>query len=194
LAAFPPNEAKLKLRPIACLVAVLQLTSVALAQVPASPYAGQDERDIKALSPEDIDSYQSGKGLGLAKAAELNGYAGPRHVLELASQLNLTPEQRAKTEALFTSMTSEAASLGQLLVLEERKLDRLFAAKVITPELLSNSLREIGALQARVRAAHLLAHIAQVDILSREQNRQYVQLRGYESPGAHPGHGTQHAH
>jgi Spy/CpxP family protein refolding chaperone len=184
----------LKIRPIAYLVAALQFTSVALAQEPASPYLGQEERDIKALSPEDVDAYLTGKGMGLAKAAELNGYAGPRHVLELASQLDLTPEQRTKTEALFTSMASEAASLGQLLVLEERKLDRLFATKAITPALLSNSLTEIGGLQAKVRAAHLQAHIAQVEILSPEQNRRYVQLRGYESPGEHSGHGSQHSH
>jgi len=184
----------LKLRPIACLSTSILFTSVVLAQVSPSPYAGQEVRDIKSLSPDDVDAYLSGKGMGLAKAAELNGYAGPKHVLELASQLDLTSEQRAKTEALFTSMASEAALLGRSLVSEERKLDQLFATKAITPELLSNSLTEIGALQAKVRAAHLQAHIAQVDILTPEQNRRYAQLRGYENSGEHSGHGSQHRH
>lgn len=42
--------------------------------------------------------------MGLAKAAELNGYPGPLHVLELAVDLSLTAEQKAATETLFKSM------------------------------------------------------------------------------------------
>ena len=32
----------------------------------ASPYAGQESRDIKALSADDVQSYLSGKGMGFA--------------------------------------------------------------------------------------------------------------------------------
>jgi Spy/CpxP family protein refolding chaperone len=182
----------MKLHAIACLIASFHFASVAL--VAASPYAGQEARDIKSLSPDDVNAYLSGKGMGLAKAAELNGYAGPSHVLELAPQLALTPEQRAKTEALFASMEAKATLLGQALVEEERKLDRLFATKAITPELLSISLVEIGSLQAKVRGAHLEAHLAQVEILTPEQNARYAQLRGYEGSGTHSGHDGQHKH
>ena len=47
----------------------------------------------------------------LAKAAELNGYPGPAHVLELAAQLDLTPEQKIKTEVLFKKMQARAIPL-----------------------------------------------------------------------------------
>ena len=181
----------MRLHVIAYLIASFHFTAAALAAAPGSPYAGQEARDIKSLSPDDVDAYLSGKGMGLAKAAELNGYAGPAHVLELASQLALTPEQRAKTEALFATMASKATLLGQALVAEERKLDRLFATKAMTPELLSSSLAEIGSLQAKVRGAHLEAHLAQVEILTPEQNDRYAQLRGY-SAGTHSGHDGQH--
>ena len=60
----------------------------------------------------------SGKGMGLAKAAELNGYPGPAHVLELAAQLDLTPEQKTKTEVLFKKMQARAIPLGKELVKE----------------------------------------------------------------------------
>ena len=53
----------------------------------ASPYAGEEGREIKALSAADVDAYLTGQGMGFAKAAELNGYAGPKHVLELAAEL-----------------------------------------------------------------------------------------------------------
>ncbi len=81
--------------------------------VAQSPYAGQESRAIKALSAEDVDAYLSGKGVGLAKAAELNGYPGPAHVLELSSQLSLTPEQLTRTEALFASMQAKATELAR---------------------------------------------------------------------------------
>lgn len=137
---------------IAYLVTLASFALDVSAAHPASPYVGQEERDIKALSPEDVNAYLSGKGMGLAKAAELNSYAGPAHVLELAAPLALTTEQRTRTEALFASMESQASSLGRALVEEERKLDRLFATKAVAPELLNNTLSEIGSLLARIRS------------------------------------------
>jgi len=179
-------------RLIAYFVAVAPFALVASAAPPTSPYVGQETRDIKALSPEDLNAYLGGKGAGFAKAAELNGYAGPAHVLELSAPLALTPEQQARTEALFASMQSRAKSLGRALIEEERKLDRLFATKTVTLNVLNSSLSEIGALQAKVRAAHLEAHLAQFEILTPEQNALYSQLRGYGAAGAHTGHGGQH--
>ena len=54
--------------PIAALA--LLAASVALAQHP--PHAGQHVRVLKALSPEQIRQYESGAGMGYARAAELN--------------------------------------------------------------------------------------------------------------------------
>lgn len=176
--------------PLVCAIVCLGCASAALAEEPTSPYAGQEGRDIKSLSPEDVDAYLSGKGAGLAKAAELNGYAGPRHVLELASELELTPPQRAQTEALYGAMLSKATALGRALVEKERELDWLFATRAIDADQLARSLADIGALQAGVRGAHLEAHLAQVEILSAEQNARYARLRGYGSAVEHAGHGA----
>ena len=46
------------------------------ADMPASPDTGQQARTIKALSDEEIAALRNGEGLGMAKAAELNGYPG----------------------------------------------------------------------------------------------------------------------
>jgi len=176
--------------PPACAIICLSLVSVALAETPASPYAGQEVRDIKSLSPEDVNAYLSGKGMGMAKAAELNGYAGPRHVLELASELELTAQQRAQTEAIYSAMLSKATALGRALVEKERELDRLFATRSIDAEQLARSLADIGSLQAGVRGAHLEAHLAQVKILTDKQNALYARHRGYGGAVGHAGHGT----
>ncbi len=156
-----------------------------------SPYVKQESREIKSLSTEDVQGYLSGKGMGFAKAAELNGYPGPSHVLAMASELALTAEQKQRTESLFKNMEAKAISLGHLLVEEERKLDQLFAAKVISPESLAQSLKRIGELQAQVRQAHLEAHLVQLAILSPAQVSKYIVLRGYtDAPQtkSHSGH------
>ena len=60
----------------------------------ASPYASLVDREIKALSAEQLANLREGRGMGLSLPAELNGYPGPKHVLELADGLGLTPAQR----------------------------------------------------------------------------------------------------
>jgi hypothetical protein len=167
-------------------VAVLVLAS---SNAPAAAsYAGEEAREIKALSSQDIDAYLAGQGMGFAKAAELNGYAGPKHVLELAGELALSAEQRARTEALFASMQAAARTLGRELIERERALDHLFASRTVTPESLRESLDSIAALQSRLRATHLQAHLEQARILTSAQNALYWQLRGYRQMPA------QHAH
>lgn len=170
----------------------LVLALGATAAVAASGYAGQESREIKALSSEEISGLVSGQGMGFAKAAELNGFAGPAHVLELAAELRLTAEQRTRTQALFAAMSAKAIAEGRLLVEKEQELDRLFASRTITAEQLAVSVREIGALQAAVRNAHLEAHLAQVTILTPEQNARYGELRGYGPAMQQPGHTHRH--
>ena len=174
----------MKIRFVVAAVVSLIASSV----MAASPYAGEEGREIKALSAEDIEAYLTGQGMGFAKAAELNGYAGPKHVLELAGELELTAEQRTRTQALFASMQTKAVALGRQLVDEERKLDRLFAGAGITQDSLQQSVARIGALQADVRAAHLAAHLEQARILTPEQRAHYLRLRGYHSSGEHHAH------
>ncbi len=160
--------------------AVLSVTGCASAPPTASPYAAEAPREIKSLSAEEVQGYLAGKGMGLARPAELNGYPGPAHVLEMAEQIGLTAEQKVRTQSLFDSMQSNAAAAGRDLVEEERALDRLFATRAATPANLSASLEKIAAVQAKVRAAHLEAHLAQAAILTAAQMEAYIRLRGYD--------------
>ncbi len=171
-------------------VVSLSLLSGLVSADPASPYAGQEQREIKSLSSQEIDAYLAGKGMGLAKAAELNGYPGPAHVLELAGPLELSAEQKARTQELFTRMQKKAIGLGRQLIDEEQKLDKLFASRTVTPDTLNASLERIGTLQAQLRQAHLEAHLTQTQILSATQIAKYVELRGYG--GNQAGHTEQH--
>ena len=126
--------------------------------------------------------------MGLAKAAELNGYPGPAHVLELAAQLDLTPEQKTKTEFLFKKMQARAIPLGKELVEEERALDRLFASRAVNSESLGQALARIGRLQGQVRQVHLDAHVEQTALLTPAQVEKYNRLRGYGMTGEQDTH------
>lgn len=144
-----------------------------------SHYAGMESRDIKALSAADIDGIRKGRGMSLALAAELNGYPGPLHVLELADRLALTEAQRRETQDLYQRMKSAAVAAGEQFIGAERELDRLFADRTATPGQLDQALSRVAQAQARLRGTHLQAHLDQARILTAEQVRLYRQLRGY---------------
>lgn len=142
-------------------------------------YAGQQDRPVKALSATDVEGYLNGRGMGLAKAAELNGYPGPMHALELAEKLKLTAEQKAAIQREFDLMHESAVRLGQQVVEKETSLDRQFAGREITQASRETTLQELASLQARLRQTHLQAHLATRRVLSDEQVSIYNQLRGY---------------
>jgi Spy/CpxP family protein refolding chaperone len=155
---------------------------------PASPYVGQEKREIKALSAEEIQGYLSGSGMGFAKAAELNHYPGPRHVLDLAEPLQLSEAQRRQTQILFEDMKTEAVHLGQQLLARERHLDTLFKAGTISEATLEQLVADIATIQGQLRAVHLRAHLAQRHILTPDQRRHYDALRGYDVSSQHRPH------
>lgn len=174
------------MRTTTSLIAIVFLFVSVVFAAEHSPYAGQQSREIKALSEAEVQGLLEGQGLGYAKAAELNGYPGPRHVLELASELSLTEQQVEATESLFQRMETEARDWGKKLVESERHLDELFARRLVDEESLDSALKSVAENSARVRAAHLKAHVAQAAILNSEQIALYVKLRGYE--GIQQGH------
>jgi hypothetical protein len=70
-----------------CLLGALAYPTFA-ADMPPAAYAGQ-HRSIKTLSDEDIDALRKDEGMGVAKAAELNGYPTPPMYSRSASSLGL---------------------------------------------------------------------------------------------------------
>ena len=158
-----------------------------------SPYAGEELRSYKSLSPTEVESLRTGQGMGFAKLAELNHYPGPRHVLELRDKLGLSPSQVAETEALFENMHVSAVALGEELIDAEMRLDLEFQQGSISPESLQSALLAIGRLRARLRYVHLEAHLRQRSLLTAEQIARYDELRGYRgATHDHDGHPKSH--
>jgi len=144
-----------------------------------SPYAGEETRRVKSLSPEDLDELRNGRGWGLAKAAELNGMPGPAHLLELRQEIGLTPQQVADIEALFRRMKASAMALGETLIALETDLNDAFARGDIGKDALAAKLDAIGKVRTQLRLVHLETHLATPKILKPEQVAAYNRLRGY---------------
>lgn len=143
------------------------------------PYAGLENRPIKALSDGQVADLRAGRGMGLALAAELNGYPGPKHVLEHSDALGLAPAQRAEVEKLFDSMRREAIPAGEELIAAEARLDRIFADGSADFASLDAAMREVAVAYAKLRRTHLSYHISTKAVLTPSQVATYNTIRGY---------------
>lgn len=150
------------------------------------PYADQQGRSISSLSVNDVAQLKDGKGWGLAKPAEFNGYPGPSHVLEFADKLELNTTQKAAVDDAFLRMQSKAKELGVALIEAEKALDAAFVAKAITKIELNRLLAVAEGARAQLRSVHLSAHLEVTPLLTKEQKLKYASLRGYAS--GHGGH------
>lgn len=174
---------------VSCLAALAGFTVATAAQ--ESPYVPIQARSLKALSTEEVTGYLEGRGMGLALAAELNGYPGPRHVLELADSLGLDAPRRRQIQAVHDRMHTAAVRLGTAIVGAETTLDSIFAAHQVSDGMLEQHLMRIATLQGELRYVHLSAHLEVTKLLSVHERHEYMRLRGYatDHKRPHSGHG-----
>lgn len=149
------------------------------AQPGRSGYASMQDRTIKALSEKQIADLRAAKGMTLALPAELNGYPGPSHTLELAGPLGLSDHQVRQTKALFAQMQSEARRLGEEVIAREHELDRLFRNREGSTATVQEATAKAARAQGELRAAHLRYHLVMLDVLTPAQVARYNKLRGY---------------
>lgn len=133
---------------------------------------------VKSFTSEEYDNLKNGNGMGLARAAELNNYPGPMHVLELQKELKLTAPQKTKLEAARDEMKRKAIEMGGFIIQEEKKLNNLFAASKIDEGSIIYYTNKIGLYQGELRNAHLQAHLKARRILTPDQISRYNKLRG----------------
>lgn len=119
----------------------------------------------------------SGRGAGLAFAADQNGYPGPLHVLELKDRLKLTAEQDAKVQAMLAAMFAESKPKSARLLDAEAKLRQLFASGQANEAAVRAAVVEIEKARTEVRLVHLMFHLKTRDVLTDEQRRLYHETR-----------------
>lgn len=159
---------------IAAIVA-LGLESAATAQHQHAPVT--EGAATSALTAEAVQQLLNGEGMGLARAAELNGYPGPKHVLEFKDQLGISSAQEKQVERIREQMLNEARSLGRSIVDAERSIDEAFMSRQISEADLASRTSIIARLQGELRRVHLQAHLLTRRILTDEQVKKYYELR-----------------
>lgn len=168
--------------------AALVASSAGAQTMSPSPYAGEERRAVKSLSPQQVADLKAGRGMGLSLVAELNHYPGPKHVLELVERLRLTPTQHRHVTEIEAAMRGDAVQLGVKIYAKETELDTLFASGKADSEQAGALIREIARLQGELRLVHVNAHLATKRWLTAEQIARYDKLRGY-AEGHAPKHG-----
>lgn len=157
------------------------ISSVVQADITHQPYRGFEGRDIASLSANDIEQLEAGAGWGLALPAELNGYPGPMHVLELGEELVLTDQQLRAFQSIFKEMKSEAIEAGKAFIAAERRLEQAFESGGITLNELRELVSNAEQKRADLRFIHLSRHLQSIKLLTEEQIEKYSKVRGYTS-------------
>jgi Spy/CpxP family protein refolding chaperone len=137
----------------------------------------------------------SGRGFGMAFAADQNGYPGPLHVLELKDHLKLTADQEAKMQTMLAAMFAESRPKSAWLLESEAKLRRLFASGRADEATVRTAAADAEKARTEVRLVHLLFHLKTREVLTEEQRRLYHEARWGEhgsmrppDAGPHGGH------
>ncbi|MFY7959985.1 MAG: hypothetical protein ACOVVK_07925 [Elsteraceae bacterium] len=167
---------------LAALLLFLFVPTAAAAQTGApapSPYAGMQTRAIKSLSDADVADLRRGAGWGFALPAELNGAPGPKHLLELKTEIGLSPAQVDALEASFAAMQSEARAAGERFIAAEAAIEAAFRAGGLTTERLRGLVTAAAEARAELRLVHLTRHLQTQPLLTSAQIARYNILRGY---------------
>ncbi len=163
----------------ASVFAILSTSTLAQHAHKHSPYAHSQSSDVPSLSPDEVRELQLGEGMGLARAAELNHFPGPKHLLDLASDLGLSNEQVLRIQEVHRTMKDHAVSKGEEILQQELHLSHLFASGNPTAAEITHATERLGILRGQLQAIHLLAHLESARELTGEQIVGYDRLRGY---------------
>jgi len=170
---------KIQISGVVILATLATLSTATAQQTGVSKYAGQEMREIKSLSRDDIDQLRRGAGWGLARSAELNGVPGPAHLLELKDQIPLRADQIVAIEKISTELKIKAIAEGERLIELERQLGATFSDGTMSDEKLRRLLDQIAKSRGELRYIHLSTHLTTPPLLSAEQISRYNSLRGY---------------
>ena len=151
--------------------------------IPPSPYVAQVTSPVRGLSAQEVADLRAGRGMGYARMAELNSYPGPRHLLDLQKELQLSAEQIDAIHAIFMEMEQQAQSLGQQIITGEDQLGVAFATNTLDETTLQRQVMQLADLYGQLRMTHLQAHLAVTPLLTSAQITAYNELRGYTSDG-----------
>jgi hypothetical protein len=151
-----------------------------------SPYADHLDSQVRGLSAEEIEGLLTGAGMGFALAAEVNGWPGPLHALELRDELDLSQTQVETLQALREGKLAAAVPLGEQILAAHERLEDGFRSGAMDEERLAADVAHLESLYAELRIVHLRTHLEAYPVFTDHQRMEYDRLRGYGD--GHDGH------
>ena len=119
--------------------------------------------------PPDREVLEKGEGGGMVSYAGINGYPGPRRILEMESKLYLSEEQQKDIQALCDGVQESAREKGDAIIKKEEQLESMFRSGKANESDVKKLSGEIAQLRGELRALHMIAHIEARKILTKEQ-------------------------
>lgn len=146
---------------------------------------------LSGVSEQEKEALLKGGGLGAGMIAMMNGYPGPKHVLEMGDELELTDAQRESIGTIYGKVKAESVKYGTELVEKDEALAAMFTSGSVDTGDVEKLAREIGELQGRVRAEHLNAHVKTYDALTPAQREKLSSMQGMHQMHEGSGEGMQ---
>jgi Spy/CpxP family protein refolding chaperone len=146
---------------------------------------------LGGVSAKEKEALLKGAGLGAGMIAMMNGYPGPKHVLEMGDELELTADQRESIGTIYGNVKAESVKYGTELVEKDEALTALFMSGSVSTGEVEKLSREIGELQGRVRAEHLNAHVETFEALTPAQREKLSSMQGMHQMHQGSGEGMQ---
>ena len=145
-----------------------------------------------AQAPPDHDGLLNGEGMGQAQYAEMNGYPGPKHILDLVDKLKLSDAQKKSIQEIYQEMNARVKELGKRIIGVEEEMHEAFRTGLVNESSVRDDAEQIGRMRGKLRAVHLIAHIKAKKLMTDDQIALYTKLRAEEqSPSSKT---TQHKH
>lgn len=156
-----------------------------------APHHETSGPEIPGLGADEVAELLEGRGMGQARVAEVQGYPGPRHVLDAwgAGTLPLSSEQATRVQEIARAMESAARRVGGLVLDTERELALAFRSGGIDATSLRARVERIAALRGELRTVHLRAHLETRAVLDPAQIARYAELQSHVPDGGTPRHG-----
>ena len=115
--------------------------------------------------------------MGPVREAKLNHFPGPKHLLELASEVELHNAQAISIEEILLKMKSKSVAEGSGIVEPDCHLADRFASGQPSVAEARRIARYLGVMRDTLEGIHLLAHIESARELTGDLNEGYDRLR-----------------
>jgi len=137
-----------------------------------------DRSPLKTLTYAQYNALINGKDIyGMALVAELNHYPSPEKVIKFKKQLDLSPIQVSKLNAINKELHRKKVEMGWIIIRNEQTLDSIFKYHRLDNGSLIFYANRYGLYQGELRNAILQACLTTWGLLSPQQITRFEALQ-----------------